>query len=82
MVIEVTTPNRYQEFARESKHLTPGLLKEELEQFQRLKGYLPQVVTVHMNPRQEDEIAAEVAEVASSLGSEITLGYEGRVIHL
>jgi len=82
IIIEVTAPDRYEEFAREARHLTPGLLKLELEQFQKLKGYLPQVITVHMNPRQENEIETEIAAVAAALGNQITLGYEGRVVHL
>ena len=82
IIIEVTAPDRYEEFARESKHLTPGLLKLEMEQFQKLKGYLPQVIAVHMNPRQEQEIETAIAVVARSLGNQITLGYEDRVVHL
>jgi len=54
----------------------------EMEQFQKLKGYLPQVIAVHMNPRQEQEIETEIAAVARSLSNHITLGYEGRVVHL
>ena len=41
-----------------------------------------QVITVHMNPRQEQEIEKEIAAVTKSLGNQITLGYEGRVVHL
>jgi len=82
LVTEVTVPNRYEEFARRSGHLTPSLLEQELNRFRELKGYLPQVVTVHMNPMQEKEIEAEIAEVARSLNSPITLGYEGMRIHL
>jgi hypothetical protein len=63
-------------------HLTPSLLKEELLAFQKQKGYLPQVVLVHMNPRQEKEIDAEVKQLSSELGTSITLAYEGMVIQL
>jgi hypothetical protein len=37
---------------------------------------------VHMNPRQEKEIAAEVAQLSSEIGTSITLAYEGRIIQL
>ena len=82
LIIEVTVPNSYEEFAHRSGHLTPSLLGQELERFRELKGYLPPVVLVHMNPMQEKEIEAEIAEVAKSLNSPIQLGYEGMQIHL
>jgi len=77
LIIEVTASNEYEEFGRESGHLTPSLLKQELEAFQELKGYLPRVVVVHMSPALEKEIEAEIAAVAKELNSPITLGYEG-----
>ena len=82
IIIEVTAPNRYEDFARESGHLTPSLLEQELRSFQEQKGYLPQVVTVHMNPRQELEIADEIAVIVRSLDCPIKLAYEGMVIDL
>jgi len=82
LIIEVTAPNRYEEFGRESGHLTPSLLKQELITFRELKDYLPQVVTVHMSPLLEKEIEVEIASVAKDLDSPITLGYEGMQLHL
>ena len=82
LITEVTVPNRYDEFAKESGHLTPGLLKQELISFRELKGYLPQIVLVHMNPGLEEEIKAEIAAVANDLNNPITLGYEGMQLRL
>jgi ribonuclease BN (tRNA processing enzyme) len=82
LVIEVTVPDSYEEFARESGHLTPSLLKRELISFQEVKGYLPPVVIVHMNPNLEEEIATEIAGVARDLNNPITLAYEGMQFHL
>ncbi len=82
LITEVIAPNGYEEFFRESGHLTPGLLKQELVIFRELKGYLPQVVIVHMNPGLEEEIEIEIAAVAKDLNSPITLGYEGMQLHL
>ena len=82
LFIEVTAPDSYEEFAKGSGHLTPSLLKRELISFQEVKGYLPQVVVVHMNPNLEEEIAAEIAAVAGNLNNPITLAYEGMQIHL
>jgi ribonuclease BN (tRNA processing enzyme) len=82
LITEVTVPDGYEEFARQAGHLTPGLLRQELENFRDLKGYLPQVVLVHMNPPQEKMIKAEITEVARVLNAKIQLGYEGMRIEL
>ncbi len=82
LITEVTATNRYNEFAKKSKHLTPNLLKQELIRFQKVKNYLPQVVLVHMNPRLEKEIAAEIAVVAKALNNPIIMAYEGMQLHL
>ncbi len=82
LITEVTATNKYEEFAKESGHLTPSLLKQELTSFRKLKGYLPQVVVVHMNPGLEEEIEAEIAAVARDLSNPITLGYEGMQLQL
>ncbi|MFC1909657.1 lactamase, partial [Chloroflexota bacterium] len=50
LIIEVTASNEFQEVLLYKGHLTPGLLAQELESFRKIKGYLPQVITVHMSP--------------------------------
>ncbi len=82
LIVEVTAPNRYEEFARQSGHLTPSLLDRELREFRELKGYLPRVVLVHMNPDLESEIAGEIAALSQALDSSITLAGEGMRLHL
>jgi len=82
LIIETTAPNRYEDFGRRALHLTPSLLKEELLAFQKAKGYLPEVSVVHMNPKQEKEIEAEVEQVSKELDTSITLAHEGLVIKL
>ncbi len=82
LIAELTAPNKYEEFAQQSGHLTPSLLAQELVSFRELKGYLPQVILVHMNPDLEKEIASEVAVVAKDLDNPITLGYEGMRLRL
>ena len=82
LITEVTAPNQYEEFAWESGHLTPSLLKQELISFRELKGYLPQVVVVHMSPELEKEIEGEIAAVAAALNNSISLAYEGMQLHL
>ncbi len=82
LITEVTATNKYEEFAKESGHLTPSLLKQELTNFREVKGYLPQVVVVHMNPDMEGEIETEIATVVKALNSSITLAHEGMQLRL
>jgi len=82
LIIEVTLPNKYEGLAGEAGHLTPSLLGRELASFKKIKGYLPPVVTVHMNPWLEKEIEAEIGALAENLNSSIKLAYEGMELHL
>jgi ribonuclease BN (tRNA processing enzyme) len=82
LIIEVTAPDKYKDWAAGSGHLTPALLEQELNSFKELNGYLPQVVVVHMSPHLEKEIAAEIAAVSKTLGVSITLAYEGMELNL
>lgn len=82
LITELTASNRFEEFCQESGHFAPNLLKQELITFRELKGYLPRVVTVHMNPPLEEEIEAEIAIVAEELNSPIILGCEGMELNL
>jgi len=77
LITEVTMPNRFEFVAQASRHLSPRLLKQELLDFIRIKGYLPPVVIVHMGPQLEGEIGKEVAQVAEELDAKITLAREG-----
>jgi hypothetical protein len=74
--------NKYESFAQDTGHLTPRLLKQELLDFKKVKGYLPPVITVHLSPHMEDEIKEEVAQVAKELQATITPGYEGMKVIL
>ena len=77
IVTEATVPDKYEGMARESGHLTPKLLKEELLAFKRIHKYIPPVIVVHISPHLEDDIQKEISRVAEDLGTEITCGYEG-----
>ena len=44
------------------------MLKEELLNHPNDKGYIPDVIAVHMNHMLEDRIRRELAEVAEELG--------------
>jgi ribonuclease BN (tRNA processing enzyme) len=84
LVIEVTAADVFANHAKEVRHLTPALLKEELVTFRKIKGYLPKVITVHMFPQnpEKEQIDAELKKVSAELHTPITPGYEGMQITL
>lgn len=82
LIIEVTASNRWGSFVRESLHMTPELLSEELLVFRKIHGYVPHVLAVHINPELENEITSELLPVAAEMGNEITIAHEGMVVRL
>ncbi len=82
LFIELTAPNRWEESMSHTGHLTPNLLDQELDYFREIKGYMPQIVCLHINPAGEDEIRSEISTVAESLGITIQLAYEGMQIEI
>jgi ribonuclease BN (tRNA processing enzyme) len=82
LVTEVAGPDKYEDWLKKAGHLCPRLLKEELIQFRRLKGYLPRVIVIHIGNPYEQEIKEEVAQVAKELEADIIMGYEDMKIAL
>jgi ribonuclease BN (tRNA processing enzyme) len=82
LISEVTMLNKYDDFARQSGHLTPALFQREMESFREIKGYLPQIVLVHMNPIDEKGIKEEIGAVARALNTTIRFGHEGMLLRL
>ena len=84
LIVEVTAADGFLKSAKEARHLTPALLKEELTSFRKIKGYLPKVITVHMFPQiaEKELIADELAGIADELNATIIPGYEGMQITL
>jgi hypothetical protein len=64
--------------------MTPELLKRELLEFRRIKGYLPAIILVHMNPLGNDEakIDEEITRISTELDTKVRLGYEGMELDL
>jgi len=80
LIIENTFPNKMEETARNSGHFVPKTLKKELIEFNKVKGYLPQILLIHLTPLFEKEIKKEVEEVAKELGISISIASEGEEI--
>ncbi|MBI4283018.1 MAG: MBL fold metallo-hydrolase [Chloroflexi bacterium] len=77
IIADMTLPDRLSDVAQESGHLCARMLKAELIDFQRIKGYLPRVTLVHMSPQYESEIAQDVEKICSELSVSISLMGEG-----
>ena len=82
LITEVSGPQRLKSHLRGSGHLTPGLLRKELEEFYKTKGYLPRVILVHLPPPLEAEIADEVSQIDEELSGQIELGRDGMRISI
>jgi ribonuclease BN (tRNA processing enzyme) len=82
LIIEVSGPNKFQEFLKSVGHMSAQLLKEELIQFRQIRGYLPHVVVVHLPPQYQKEVEQEVGDVSRELGAGIDIGYEDMKITL
>jgi len=80
VIIDTTFPNRLAQSASDSGHLCPRMLAAELAAFRQARGYLPPVILVHLSPRYEAEISAEVGLVAAELGAEIRIAREGEQV--
>jgi len=80
IIADTTFPNRLEKKAKDSAHLCPKMLKKELIEFQRVKGYFPQLILIHLSPKFEDEIKKEVKEVAKDLKINISIASEGNKI--
>jgi ribonuclease BN (tRNA processing enzyme) len=82
LIIDVTLSNSHEEFARETGHLTPDLLKQELLIFKEHKSYLPQIVAVHMDIGLEQQIKKELTAVARGLNVVISVAQEGMQLRI
>jgi ribonuclease BN (tRNA processing enzyme) len=82
LFIELTAPNRWEDSVKHNGHMTPNLLRQALTNFKNLKGYLPMVIGVHMNPEGEAEIKAEIEQIKAVDGIPVTLGREGMTLEI
>lgn len=82
VISEVTFPNRAEENALFTNHLTPKLLRVELSRIFQNNGSLPPVLAIHIEPRSESEIRAELKEVSYDLNVKIDVAEEGLIIYL
>jgi ribonuclease BN (tRNA processing enzyme) len=78
IIADTTFPNELENVAKDSAHLCPKLLKNELLDFYRIKGYFPKIILVHLDPKYEEEIKNEIKEVSNELNHPISIASEGK----
>jgi len=57
LIVEVSFPNRMVNIAMETGHLTPSLMKKELE---KMKKIPPVIYVTHLKPQYYEEIKTEI----------------------
>jgi len=77
LIIEATFPDSYEDYARDTHHLTPKLLLAELIILRKIKGSLPRIVVIHRDPFLEKKVERELAHVSAALDTPITVAREG-----
>lgn len=82
IITEATFPSRLHRTADLSGHLCPLTLKKELQEFIKLKKYLPDVVLVHICPEFESEIREEIQVIKTDMNISIKVAAEGSDLYL
>ena len=73
---------RFENIAKDANHLCPKMLKEELIEFNKIKGYFPEVIIIHLSPDHEKDIKKEIKDVSDELKIKIDISSEGKTITL
>lgn len=74
LVSEVTYSNAGADDAARNGHMTPALLRAEVEGIVAESGWAPRVVVIHRNPAHDRQIANEIDALCSETGWDVTLG--------
>ena len=77
---DVTFPDRLENVAKLTGHMTPNLLKKELEGALEAGVNLPRIVAVHISSQNHHEVVGEIDEVATELGIDLGAGKQDMVV--
>ena len=80
LFVDVTFPNRSEELAKLTGHLTPWLLRAQLQMVLRANLPMPRIVAVHISPGHRDQVAAELSDLAAGLGVDLTQAHDGMTV--
>jgi ribonuclease BN (tRNA processing enzyme) len=82
LISEVTFPNKAEEHAHLTNHLTPKMLQAELERIFEMHGRIPPVMAIHTELQSQVKIRMELQEVSRELKTKIGVAEEGLILHL
>ena len=74
LISEVTYANAGADDAARNGHVTPALLRGEIERIVAASGWTPRVIVVHRNPDHDEQITREMEGICADTGWNITLG--------
>lgn len=85
LFVDVTFPDAMEAHARLTGHLTPSLLRRQLQMALENnpslpKPSLPKIVAVHMSPAHQDQLERQLSALADEMGLDLTPGYEDMVL--
>ena len=80
LLIDVKWPERFRAEAERSRHMTPGMLREELLAAKEAGVALPKLLAVHRSLREEPELLRELAALQAEMNVDLEPGYEDMVI--
>jgi ribonuclease BN (tRNA processing enzyme) len=80
IIVDLTFPNRLENRAINSAHQCPKMLKKELIEFNRTKGYYPKIILIHLSSKHEKEIRKEIKTIEKELDLTIDIAQEGNEI--
>lgn len=82
LFVDVTFPSQMKDLANLTGHLTPALLKDQLEDAVKAKHNLPKIVAVHLSVPNEKQVSDEIESLAREMGIDLTVGSEGNEFDL
>ena len=82
LITEVTYENDGESQAARNGHLTPALLRNEIENLVETSGWRPRVVLVHRNPAHDTHIASQIKSLSDDTGWDIAIGQADMVIEV
>ena len=80
LFVDVTFPNQMGSVAKLTGHLTPQLLRNELQGALDANLKLPRLVGVHISTQNHDQVVKEIGEVAAELGIDLIAGEQEMVV--
>ena len=80
LFVDVTYPSRMESLAKLTGHLTPALLREQLEAALKANLNLPRIVAIHIHVPHMEEVVREVKALAKEMGIDLVPGEEDMVV--